>query len=383
MRLALVLSGLIASSAAFAAEVKVMEEIVCKVNGDIVTRTELDRDRVQLTDGLRRQGLSGARLDQAVDAQAKDILRGRIDNLLLISKGKELAFNVDGEVNRQLADIQRKAVTQDKSLADPEKFQQFVHEQTGQSYEDYKADMKNNFLAQRVIREEVSGKIKFKHEELQAYYDAHKDQYQREERIFLREILVAANPDNTSIAEKKAKDLVAQARKGEKFPELAQANSDAASAQVGGFIDPYTKSQLSPELIAAVWDQPKGYITDPIKLPGGFLILKVDDHQKAGLASLDEVENEVTEQLFQPRMNPLMREYLTKLREQAFLEIKPGYEDSGAAPGKDTKWIDPLQLTPETTTKEQVLAKGHKKKVLGVIPIPGTTSTKPGTSSSH
>jgi parvulin-like peptidyl-prolyl isomerase len=383
MRPALLLTGLIASSAVFAAEVKVMEEIVCKVNGDIITRTELDRDRVQLTEGLRRQGLSGARLNEAVDTQAKDILRGRIDNLLLISKGKELTFNVDGDVNRQLADIQRKAVTQDKSLADPEKFQQFVHEQTGQSYEDYKADMKNNLLAQRVVREEVSGKIKFKHEELQAYYDAHKDQFQREERIFLREILVAANPDNTSIAEKKAKDLVAQARKGEKFPELAQANSDAASAQVGGFIDPYTKAQLSPELIAAVWEQPKGYISDPIKLPGGFLILKVDDHQKAGLASLDEVENDVTEQLFQPRMAPLMREYLTKLRAQAFLEIKPGYEDSGAAPGKDTKWIDPLQLTPETTTKEQVLAKGHKKKVLGVIPIPGTTSTKPGTSSSH
>ena len=383
MRPALLLTGLFVSSAVFAAEVKVVEEIVCKVNGDIITRTELDRDRAHLVDEFRRQGLSGAKLNEAVDTQAKDLLRGRIDNLLLISKGKELTLNVDGEVNRQLADIQRKAVTQDKGLADPEKFQQFVHDQTGQSYEDYKADMKNNLLAQRVVREEVSGKIKFKREELQAYYDAHKDQFQREERIFLREILVAANPDNTSIAEKKAKDLVGQARKGEKFPELAQANSDAASAQVGGFIDPYTKAQLSPELIAAVWEQPKGYISDPIKLPGGFLILKVDDHQKAGLASLDEVENDVTEQLFQPRMAPLMREYLTKLRSQAFLEIKAGYEDSGAAPGKDTKWVDPLQLTPETTTKEQVLAKGHKKHVLGIIPIPGTTSTKPGTSSSH
>ena len=383
MRPALLLTGLFVSSAVFAAEVKVVEEIICKVNGDIITRTELDRDRARLVEEFRRQGLSGVRLNEAVDTQAKDLLRGRIDNLLLISRGKELTLNVDGDVNRQLADIQRKAVTQDKSLADPEKFQQFVHDQTGQSYEDYKADMKNNLLAQRVVREEVSGKIKFKREELQAYYDAHKDQFQREERIFLREILVAANPDNTSIAEKKAKDLVGQARKGEKFPELAQANSDAASAQVGGFIDPYTKAQLSPELIAAVWEQPKGYISDPIKLPGGFLILKVDDHQKAGLASLDEVESDVTEQLFQPRMAPLMREYLTKLRSQAFLEIKAGYEDSGAAPGKDTKWVDPLQLTPETTTKSEVLARGHKKHVLGIIPIPGTTSTKPGTSSSH
>jgi peptidyl-prolyl cis-trans isomerase SurA len=365
------------------AEVKVMEEIVCKVNGDIITRTELDRDRARMAEDLRRQGLSGVRLTQAVNDQAKNLLRERIDNLLLISKGKEMNLNVDSEVNKRLADIQRSAVGQDKSLADPEKFQQFVHDQTGQSYEDYKADMKNSLLSQRVVREEVSGKIKFKREELQAYYDAHKDQFQREERIFLREILVAANPDNTTIAEKKAKDLVAQARRGEKFPELAQANSDAASAQLGGFIDPYTKAQLSEELITAVWEQPKGYITDPIKLSGGFLILKVDDHQKAGLASLDEVENDVTEQLFQPRMQPVMREYMTKLREQAFLEIKPGYEDTGAAPGKDTKWNDPAQLKPETTTKEEVLAKGRRKHILGLVPVPGTTSTKPGTSSSR
>lgn len=299
MRCSFLLAGFIASNLAFA-EVKVMEEIVCKVNGDIITRTELERDRARLTEELRRQGLSGARLNDAVNTRVKDLLRDRIDNLLLISRGKELQLNVDSDVNRQLADIQRKSVTQDKALADPEKFQAFVKEQTGQSYEDYKADMKNSLLAQRVVREEVSGKIKFKREELQAYYDAHQDQYQREERIFLREILVAANPDNTAIAEKKAKDLVAQARKGEKFPELAMANSDAASAQAGGFIDPYTKAQLSPELITAVWEQPKGYITDPIKLPGGYLILKVDDHQKAGLASLDEVEAEVTDQLFSP-----------------------------------------------------------------------------------
>jgi len=124
-------------------------------------------------------------------------------------------------------------------------------------------------------------------------------------------------------------------------------------------------------------------VTDPISLPGGFLILKVDDHQKAGLASLEQVETDVTDRLFEPRMQPMLREYLTKLRADAYLEIKPGYEDSGAAPGKNTAWNDPAQLKPETTTKEEVLAKGHKKKLLKVVPIPGTHSDKAGTSSSR
>ena len=69
--------------------------------------------------------------------------------------------------------------------------------------------------------------------------------------------------------------------------------------------------------------------------------------------------------------------------EEAFLEIKPGYDDSGAAPGKNTAWVDPAQLTPQTTTKEEVAARTHNKKLLWVIPIPGTNTKSTGTSSSH
>jgi parvulin-like peptidyl-prolyl isomerase len=374
-------SGLSAISAF--AEVKVVDEIVCKVSGDIITRTDLDRDRAIVAEDLKKQRLSGAQLDEAIKLRTKDSLRNRIDTLLLVARGKEMNMNVDSDVNKQLADIQRRAVAAgQKELVDPDKFQQFVREQTGQSYEDYKGDMKNSILTQRVIRDEVSSKIKLKREDLEAYYNAHQNEFQRDERIFLREIMVAANPDNTAAAERKAKALVVRARGGEKFPEMAQTNSDAASAQYGGFLDPYSKGSLREDLEAAVWNQPKGYVTDPIKIQGGFLILKVDDHQKAGLASLDEVENEVTDRLAGPKMEPMLREYLTKLRQDAFLEIKDGYVDTGAAPGKDTKWNDPAQLKPETVKKEEILAKGRRKHVLG-LPVPGTHSDSPGQSSSR
>ena len=66
-------------------------------------------------------------------------------------------------------------------------------------------------------------------------------------------------------------------------------------------------------------------------------------------------------------MQPKAREFLTKLREQAFLEIRDGYIDSGAAPGKDTGWKDPAQLKPETTTKEEVAAR-KRKRLLGIVP---------------
>ena len=107
-----------------------------------------------------------------------------------------------------------------------------------------------------------------------------------------------------------------------------------------------------------------------------------EEHQKAGLAEFEEVQFEVQDKLFRPKMQPALREYMTKLRAVAFLEIKPGYEDTGAAPGKDTAWSDPAQLKPETVTKAEVAARGHRKKLLGLVPIPGTNTTSTGVSSS-
>lgn len=358
-----------------------MEEIVCKVNGDIITRTELERDRAQAESELRAQGLTGARLQEAVNNAAKNLLRERIDRLLLIQKGKELDLKVDSDVAKQIAEIQRRS-----GISDPDKFQQFVREQAGMPYEDYKADVKNGILTQRVIRHEVSSKIQFSKADLQKYYEEHKNEFQRKERVFLREILVSTEGKDAAgvaAAEKKAKDLQARARKGEKYAEMAQTNSDAASAPQGGEMPAFEKGQLLKEIEDAVWNQPRGYITDVIKLPQGFAIFKVEEHHKAGLAQFEEVENEVTEKLFAPRMDPAVRAYLTKLRTNAFLEIKPGFEDSGAAPGKNTAWSDPAQLKPETITKEEVAAKGHRKKLLWAIPIPGTNTNKRGTSSSR
>lgn len=364
------------------ATVSVLDEIVCKVNGDIITRTDLERDRKQLEQSLRQEGLTGTRLDDAVKVKMGDLLRDRIDHLLLVQKAKDMDVKVDTDLNKEMADIQRRS-----GIADPEKFQEWVRDQSGMSYADFKGERKNDLLTQAVVREEVARKIQFKREELEAYYNAHKNEFQRQERVFLSEIFVSTDGKDAAgvaVAEKKAKDLSARAKKGEKFDEMAQQNSDdAATAQGGGALDPATKGQLRPELENAVWSQPKGFVTDPIKMPNGFLILKVDDHQKAGLASFEEVENEIQNKLLQPRLTPALRAYLTKLRESAFLEIKPGFLDSAAAPGKDTTWIDPAQLKPETVTKEEVAASTHHKRLLKVIPIPGTTASKTGTSSSR
>jgi peptidyl-prolyl cis-trans isomerase SurA len=375
----LVLGSVCLAAVTLAADLSVVEEIVAKCNGDIVTRGDLERSRRELIETLRASGVTGAELEQQLAEREKNLLRDKIDQLILVQKAKDLNITVDNEVSKQLSAIQA-----DSKIADPDKFQVYIKEQSGMSYEDFKLEMRNRFLTQRVIREEVSEKMSVKHEEIEKYYDEHKAEFVREEQITLQEILVSTDGKDAAgvaAAEKKAKDLVARARRGERFAELARDNSDSVSAKTMGELPPYKKDILSQNLQDAVWSQPKGFITDPIKAGSGFLILRVEDHTKAGQAPLTEVENQITERLLAPRLDAAVREYLGKLRKDAFLEIKADYIDTGASSGKDTAWVDPAQLKPETVKKEEVASKVHHKRLLWAIPVPGT-QTK-GTSSSQ
>src|SRR5438309_8143014 len=100
-----------------APQTRVVEEIVAKVNGEIITRSELARQRALIQADLEKQGLIGAPLQQAVDKAASDALREQIDQLLLVQKAKDLNINVDADVNKQVAEIQKRS-----GIADADKF---------------------------------------------------------------------------------------------------------------------------------------------------------------------------------------------------------------------------------------------------------------------
>jgi parvulin-like peptidyl-prolyl isomerase len=359
-------------------QVRLVEEIVAKVNGEIITRGELTQQRTVIEGDLQQQGLSGEALDTALKQRSADALRDQIDQLLLVQKGKELNINVDADVNRRLAEIQS-----DSKISDPEKFHEWLQEQLhGISFEDFKLQTKNQFLTQRVISEEVYRNINVPKADIEKYYNDHKPEFIRQEMVALREIMVSVgdgSPEKVAAAEKKAKTLVDRARKGEaKFADLARQYSDAATASSDGELGAFKRGDLAKEIDDVVFKQQKGYITDPIRRPAGFEIYRIEEHYAAGQASLDEVQNEIMNKLMEPLVKPKLRDLLTQLRQNAFLQIKDGFVDSGAAPGKDTSWQDAAQLKPETTTKEAVAARGHKK-LLHVIPY-GHVSKTPETS---
>ncbi|MEI9812364.1 MAG: peptidyl-prolyl cis-trans isomerase [Acidobacteriota bacterium] len=363
-----------------AAEVVMGEEIIAKINGDIVTNTDVRDDRKGIEDELAKQKMPAAQAEETLARVIPDILRNRIDEILLRQKGKDLNLKVEGDVNKQIANYQRQF-----KLPDPDAFQRFVVEQTGRSYEDFRGQIQDNLLAEGVKREEIYRKIQVPKEEVRAYYDEHKNEFQRMERVFLRELFISAqdkSPEEIVAAETKAKDLAARAKRGETFPAMVTNNSEnELTKERGGLLDPLTRPQLNELIEAAVWDKEPGYVSEAIRFPNGWEIFKVEDHQREGLASFEEVDNEIQNMLFSQRIPAAERAYLTKLRNEAFLQIKEGYVDTGASPGKDTRWGDVLSLKPETIDRATVVANPSMKRLLGMFPVPGTEKT--GASSSR
>jgi peptidyl-prolyl cis-trans isomerase SurA len=368
--------------AAVASDVKVVEQIVAKVNGDIITTGELVRARMDVEAAARQQGLSGAQLETSIKEREPNLLRDRVDNLLLVQKAKELGINVESELSKQLADMQRQA-----KITDRDKFQELVTRETAMPFDDFRQQLRERLLTQRLMQQEVGSKINIPRAELQKYYDDHKDEFIRKDRVFLSQIVVSTDgkdPKEIPALEKKAKSLVERARQGERFADLVRDNSDdPEGASSGGQLPAIDTADLNPQLKDIVTKQAKGYVTDALPVRGGFLIFKIEEKHTAGLASFEEVENEIMGKLWGPRFETASRPYLTELRAQAFLEIREGYIDSGAAPGKETKWMDPAQLKPETVTKEEVALRVRRRRLLWLAPLPGTKTNDTSTSASN
>jgi len=349
----------------------VVEEIIARVNNQIVTRSEFVRSRDQLKQEVQQQEPTDA--DKIFAQKQRDVLRDLIDQQLLLEKGKDMGITGDTELIKRL-DEMRKQMNLD-SMEELEKAAQAQ----GVSYEDFKQNLRNQIITQKVIGEEVGSHISISKEDEQKFYDEHKADMLQPEQVRLSEILIAPKPAGTpgagadsptpapqpdsdaqlSAAENKAKELLEQIHKGADFAEVAKKNSDGPSAKDGGDLNYFKRGILSKELEDRVFAMKAGDVTDVIRTKQGFVILKVTEHQQAGVPPMKDVEPRIQDALYMQKLQPALRAYLTKLREDAFIDIKPGYIDTGAS-AKQTKPI-------ETTSRDLTAKNLKKKKKLGVF----------------
>jgi peptidyl-prolyl cis-trans isomerase SurA len=363
---------------------QVVEEIVARVNNQIITRSEFSRSKDQLRDEVKQQDPNDA--DKVYGAKEKDVLRDLIDQQLLLDKGKDLGITGDTDLVKRL-DEMRKSMKLD-SLEALEK----EAEKQGISWEDFKQQQKNQIITQKVIGEEVSSKLSITKEEAEKFYDEHKKEMEQPEFIRLAEILVAPKTssitpdpklagaptdsknaedeaakqaaDGTALAaaEVKAHDLLKQIRDGANFDDVAKKYSDGPSAADGGALGMFKRGQLAKELEDKTFAMKAGDVTDVIRTKQGYVILKVLDHQQAGIPSLKDAMPKIQDALYYEKLQPALRAFLTKLREDAYIKLAQGYVDTGASPNQTL----PIETTSAKEADAKKLDKKRHKK-LGVL----------------
>ncbi len=360
----------------------VVEDVLARVNDQIISRTDYDRALKEADDEARQRGES---LQQIADGH-RDLLRNLIDQQLWLSKAKELGITADTEVVKQLDEIRKKY-----NLASMEDLEKAAKDQ-GVSFEDFKANIRNQLVTQQVMREEVGRRVQFTPGEAQRYFEAHKQDYVQPESVRLSEIMIstgadgADDPQKLASAKAKADDIEAKLKAGGNFDQLARTLSDGQTAAEGGDMGKFGPGSLNKVFEDKTFSLKAGEFTEPIRTKQGYVIFKVVEHVKGGVPDYKEVQTQVEEAYYMSRMEPAMRSYLTQMREEAYIDIKPGYVDSGASP-RETKPIYSAYTPPAPKKKKKVQRtrfretergfRNKSKDAAAVVPVSAdTTPTK-------
>jgi peptidyl-prolyl cis-trans isomerase SurA len=346
----------------------VIEEIVARVNDSIITRSDLAKSKSELQDELRQQNI--AENDPRAKEKDKDVLRDLIDQQLLLEKGKDLGITGDTELVKKLDDLRKQLKLETMEDLEKEAAKQ------GVSFEDFKQGIRNQIITQEVIGHEVAPHIQISEKEKQDYYDKHKSELEQPESVDLSEILVSTgasdvnvdpnappppdDPAKVAAAEKKANDLLASLKAGAKFDEVAKKSSDGPTADQGGELGQFKRGMLAKQLEDLTFNMKPGSFSDVVRTRQGFVILRVNEHNQAGVVPYKQVQNKIEEAIYYEKLQPALRNYLTKLREDAYIDIKPGYVDTGASPNQ-TK---PIYTASSETGPAK---KAKKKRKLGIL----------------
>ena len=302
---------------------KIVEKIIARINSQIVTQRQYERKKEELRAELARQ-YSGAELEVQFREQSKNLLRDLIDEDLMVQKAKDDDINVDAEVIKRLEEMR-----QQYKLESQEALQKEVEKQ-GLVWEDFTDQIKRQLLMREVIGREVGSRMTVSGEDARKFFNEHKEKFASPEGVRLAEILVSADKHTPAEVEQRTKEALDEIKSGQRFSDVAKKYSDDPSATDGGNVGFFKTGTLSSDIDAAIKKLDVNDTSDAVKTKYGNIIIKVLERRQAGIPKFEDVDQQVKNVLYDQKIQSAMRTYLITLRNQSFIQLAPGYIDTGA-----------------------------------------------------
>jgi peptidyl-prolyl cis-trans isomerase SurA len=322
------LATLLALLATAAPRAEIIEQVLVKVNGEIISKSDLEqRQSVALrarSDQIDPAKMSDAELQKQLAEVTPQIIVGAVDELLLFQRAKELGYAMaEDQFQSVLANIKK-----ENNLDTDEQFQKAL-KQEGMTMADLRKALERQMLIGRVQQTEVVTRVDVLEEEEKRYYDAHTSEFTATPNVMLREILVSVASDGKSVnvgldeeARIKAEAVRARILKGESFEKVAAQVSDASSKANGGLIGPLRREELTPELQKLLQSMKVGETSPVLRVPAGYELLKLESSVDSTQMSFDQARSQIADRLFEDKRRAELEKYLQKLRSQAIIEWK-------------------------------------------------------------
>jgi peptidyl-prolyl cis-trans isomerase SurA len=313
----------------------ILEQVLVKVNGDIITKSDLEQRQIaalrQKNPNLRPS--DDAALQKALSEVTPEVIVDFVDELLMMQRGKERGYSMSTEQFNSVVENIKK----ENKLEDEAQFQAAL-KQEGMTMADLRKQMERTMIIQRVQQNEVMGKYQVTDAELKMYYDSHKDAFTTKPQLTLRELLVAVPTSDRGVnvaleeeAKTKAEDIRRRLLGGEPFARLAADVSDSPSKANGGLVGPVTPDVLAPELQKAIEGLKPGDLTQVLRTSRGFQVIKIETLDPGTIKSFEEARNDIADRVANEKRRGEYTKFVARLREQAIIdwkndEMKKAYE---------------------------------------------------------
>jgi len=316
------------SGSARAQEPELINEIVARVNSDIITRADYlnaARDfREELASHMA--GKSAAEIDAEFERLKSTVLNFLIENLLMEQKAKELGLDVEADVNQEMA-----RMAKENGLPNVIAFENELKKQ-GVDPEIARAQLRKNLLQQYLVQREVISPIyqNLNDKDRREFYEKHKDLFTTQGEVTLSEIFLPLEGHTASEVEQRARRIIEELKAGQSFAEAVKKNSpeSRATRAQNGKMGTFKPGELKPDIAAAVSTLNTGQVTEPIRLQDGFQIIRVDDRKTPTIRAFaePEVQQAISRAATMERADEARKKYMKKLRDDAFIEITKGYQ---------------------------------------------------------
>jgi peptidyl-prolyl cis-trans isomerase SurA len=332
----------------------ILEQVLFKVNGEIFTKTDLEARQITALRDQNRQINNPADLQNDASLKAMllqvtpTLLVDAVDELLMLQRGRELGLT---PTTAQVKDAADRIKAQNNITTDEQLRKALV--ESGMTYEEFEKNLATQYVIVRLQQQEIMPRVQLTDEEAKEYYRTHTKEFEKPATITIRDIFlsvptvtqggqVGTNAATDDEIARKIADIRARAMRGEAFTALVAEVSESPSKANGGLIGPINVSELAPQVRELVDKMKVGDISDPIRTPNGYQLIKLDSRVDAAPEPFEAVRDDIAERVGQSRMNDEQKKYIDRLRAQAIIEwknddLKKMYEEKMAGKSPDLK----------------------------------------------